>query len=183
MATLIFPFVDGSATCSPCKNYRNRDRSNGWQCGWNQWQLISRDWCWLRLNSTKRRLFYQQVGLSQVSTKGTHMRSSVFAIVASTILYLSPAHAGEQKTEVLKAGGAVAAGAVVGGGAFAVVGSGGLVIAGTAVAIGAAPFVAGGAIVGLAGYGIYRVATDLSTPSANSVASTKPAQPTAAPKR
>lgn len=114
------------------------------------------------------------------------MRSGVFAVVASTIFYLSPAHAGEQRTEVLKAGGAVAAGAAVGGGAFAVVGSGGLVIAGTAVAIGAAPFVAAGAIVGLAGYGIYRVATDLSTPSAgpaSSTASIKPSQPITPPKR
>ena len=79
------------------------------------------------------------------------MRAKIFsAAVAALLISASAAQATEQKDEAIKAGGAVAAGAAVGGGAFALVGTGGLAIAGTAVTIGLAPFVAVGAVVGLA---------------------------------
>lgn len=103
------------------------------------------------------------------------MHSAVLAtFLALASLSAAPAQAGDQKTEALKAGGAVAVGAVAGGGAFAVIGSGGLAIAGTAVTIGAAPFIAVGAVVGLAGYGIYRLASDSSAPSDAPTLSAKP---------
>lgn len=93
------------------------------------------------------------------------MKAKILAAVASTVLFVSTAHAGDKKDEALRAGGAAAGGAVVGGATFAALGSGGLAIAGTAVTIGAAPFVAAGAVVGLAGYGIYRVFSDTTSPN------------------
>lgn len=86
------------------------------------------------------------------------MRSILLILTLATLLVTSPVRAADKTNEAVKAGGAAAAGAAVGGGTFAVVGPGGLAIAGTAVTVGLAPFVAAGAIVGLAGYGIYRLA-------------------------
>jgi hypothetical protein len=96
-------------------------------------------------------------------------------VTVVVLLINSHAYATDQKTEALRAGGAVAVGAAAGGGVFAAVGAGGLAIAGTAVTVGLAPFVAAGAVVGLAGYGVYRLATD-SNPIAQ--ASEKPTKPT-----
>ena len=86
------------------------------------------------------------------------MRAILHRLTLVVLLVSSPVHAADKPDEAIKAGCAVAAGAVVGGGAFALVGSGGLAIAGTAVTVGPAPFVAAGAVVGLAGYGSYRLA-------------------------
>lgn len=98
----------------------------------------------------------------------------IFALVAF------PVQSADKSNETIKAGGAVAAGAVVGGGAFAIVGSGGLAIAGTAVTIGLAPFVAAGAVVGLAGYGVYRLVAD---PPESKAATPQPPTPAAAAKK
>lgn len=102
------------------------------------------------------------------------MKSRLLIVLILAALSTSPAHAGDQKSEALKAGGALAAGAAVGGTAFAVIGAGGLAIAGTALTVGAAPFIAVGAVVGLAGYGVYRVATEPGEPSPKPLAKITP---------
>ena len=86
------------------------------------------------------------------------MRAILHSLTLAVLLVSSPAYAADKTDETITAGGAAAAGAAVGGGAFALVGSGGLAIAGTAVTVGLAPFVAAGAVVGLTGHGIYRLA-------------------------
>ena len=76
------------------------------------------------------------------------MRAILHRLTLVVLLVSSPLHAADKTDEAIKAGG----------GAFAIVGSGDLAIAGTVETVGLAPFVAAGAVVGLAGYGIYRLA-------------------------
>ena len=82
---------------------------------------------------------------------------SIITVISAVALLTSPVRANDTKTEVIKAGGAAAAGAAAGGAIAATTGSIGVAVAGTAVSIGAAPIVAAGAVIGLAGYGIYRI--------------------------
>lgn len=82
---------------------------------------------------------------------------NIIALGTALILITTPVSAKDTKTEVAKAGGAAAAGALVGGATFAGTGSICVAVGGTALSIGAAPFVAAGAVIGLAGYGIYRI--------------------------
>ena len=82
---------------------------------------------------------------------------NIITLGTALILITAPVSAKENKNEVLKAGGAAAAGALVGGATFATTGSIGIAVAGTAFSIGAAPIVAAGAVFGMAGYGIYRI--------------------------
>jgi hypothetical protein len=104
------------------------------------------------------------------------MKVRLIAIAVATLLFVSSSHAGDQKTEALKAGGATVGGAALGGATFAAVGSVGVAVAGTAVAIGAAPFIAAGAVCGLAVYGVYRVVSDSSAPDSKPDVPAKPPQ-------
>jgi hypothetical protein len=82
---------------------------------------------------------------------------SIITVISALALLASPVRANDTKSEIIKAGGAAAAGAVAGGAVVATTGSIGVAVAGTAVSVGAAPIVAVGAVIGLAGYGIYRI--------------------------
>lgn len=110
-----------------------------------------------------------------VHLKVEFMKTRFFVIVVSIFFIVSTAHAEGKRSEAIKASGAAVSGAIVGGATFAAVGSGGLAIAGTAITIGAAPFVVAGTVIGLAGYGIYRVAAEPGLPNKHTSPS-RPAQ-------
>jgi len=106
----------------------------------------------------------------------THARTIRLATVLAIALVASLSFAGDRSAEAIKATGAAAGGAAVGGATFLAVGSGGLAIAGTAITVGAAPFIVVGSVLGLAGYGVYRAASDFIEPSSTSPTK-KPVQP------
>lgn len=84
----------------------------------------------------------------------TRDRVTRFATVVMISLSATTSFAGDPSVEAIKASGAAAGGAALGGATFMAVGSGGLTIAGTAITVGAAPFIIAGTVLGLAGYGV-----------------------------